>query len=252
MTTTPDNGTRPLNANQRAELAALLGDVEPVPDSLVMTLGALIRDRRENDHPQWEDLSRHNLAGYMGDRMAPVLRRLLDREAENERLRANKPAAEDATGDLTPLTVHWDRLVTHPSGEDTDTIVCCLTDTGQPVALFLDDEHREALGLLLVEPDPDNEQPATFFQRDRVYTNGTGFTAPEVTTYFRVEHVTRHPDRGHLRAIGWARTGEPGAGWHGDFRDEDEFTDWTDVTDAFLAAEAQRDRTATEPGREDS
>jgi hypothetical protein len=34
--------------------------------------------------------------------------------------------------------------------------VCCLTDSGQPVALALDDELREALGLALVDPNPEN------------------------------------------------------------------------------------------------
>lgn len=72
-----------------------------------------------------------------------------------------------------------------------------------------------------------------FFQPGRIYTDGNGYTAPEVTNVFLVEHVTRHPDRGRLRAIGWMRTGEPGAKWHGDFRDEGEFDGWADVTGAF-------------------
>ena len=71
-----------------------------------------------------------------------------------------------------------------------------------------------------------------FFQPGRTYTDGNGYTAPEVTNVFLVEHVTRHPDRGHRRAIGWMRTGEPGAKWHGDFRDEGEFDGWADVTEA--------------------
>lgn len=70
-----------------------------------------------------------------------------------------------------------------------------------------------------------------FFQVGRTYTDGNGFRAPELTTLFMVEHVTRHPVRGHLRAIGWSKTGEPGATWHGDFRDDDEFHGWTDVTE---------------------
>ena len=70
-----------------------------------------------------------------------------------------------------------------------------------------------------------------FFKVGRTYTDGDGFTAPEVTTYFLVEHVTRHPVRGHLRALGWSKTGLPDATWHGDFRDEDEFAEWTDVTE---------------------
>ncbi|WP_086860319.1 hypothetical protein [Streptomyces milbemycinicus] len=75
-------------------------------------------------------------------------------------------------------------------------------------------------------------QPADFFQPGRTYAHGqTGYRAPEMTTLFRVEHVTRHPDRGHLRAIGWSRAGEPGSLWHGDFRDEGEFNGWTEVTE---------------------
>lgn len=83
-----------------------------------------------------------------------------------------------------------------------------------------------------VRPDNLRMLPATFFEAGRTYTDGTGYSAPEVTTVFRVEHVTRHPDRGHLRAIGWSRTGEPGASWHGDFRDEGEFDGWTETTEA--------------------
>lgn len=61
-------------------------------------------------------------------------------------------------GDLTPIPLHWDRLVMHPDGsQDDHTIVCCATDNGQPAALFLDDEHREALGLQLLLPDGDGE-----------------------------------------------------------------------------------------------
>lgn len=70
-----------------------------------------------------------------------------------------------------------------------------------------------------------------FFQPGCTYTDRNGYRAPEITTIFRVEYVTRHPDRGHLRAIGWARTGEPGATWHGDFRDEGEFVGWTEMTE---------------------
>ena len=70
-----------------------------------------------------------------------------------------------------------------------------------------------------------------FFEPGRTYrSHHDGYTAPELILTFLVEHVTRHPDRGRLRAIGWMRTGEPGAGWHGDFRDEHEFRGWTDIT----------------------
>lgn len=55
-----------------------------------------------------------------------------------------------------PIVVRWDHLVIHPDKSTDDTIVCCLTDDGQPVALCLDDELREALALTLIDPpDPD-------------------------------------------------------------------------------------------------
>jgi hypothetical protein len=57
---------------------------------------------------------------------------------------------------MDPLIVRWDRLVIHPKKSSEDTIVCCLTEDGQPVALLLDDELREALGLLLVDPNPED------------------------------------------------------------------------------------------------
>ncbi len=83
-----------------------------------------------------------------------------------------------------------------------------------------------------IRPDNLRMLPASFFEPGHTYTDGTGYSAPELTTVFKVEHVTRHPDRGHLRAIGWSRTGEPGAKWHGGFRDEGEFDGWVDVTEA--------------------
>jgi hypothetical protein len=59
---------------------------------------------------------------------------------------------------MDPLIAHWDHAVIRPDPDkpDDQTIVCCLTDDGQPVALFLDDELREAVGLLLVDPNPEN------------------------------------------------------------------------------------------------
>jgi hypothetical protein len=153
----------PLTAEQHGHIAAVLGDARPASAELLMNFAALIRDR--HDHPEWSDY-RANLAAYMGENMGPVLRRLLDLEAENARLRT-APA-----GDLTPIPVHWDRLVMHPTGQDPHTIVCCSNEQGHPVALFLDDEHREALGLQLVEPDPDLPTPAQEEARARAYLAG--------------------------------------------------------------------------------
>lgn len=123
---------------------------------------------------------------------------------------------------------------------ETEMVVCCIAEGGRPVALLLDDEARDKLAGLLGlgkgtgttggEPTP----AAGFFKAGRTYTDGTGYTAPELTTCFHVEHVTRHPASGQLRAIGWSRSLAPDARWHGDFRDEDEFTGWTELDAPLL------------------
>jgi hypothetical protein len=65
-----------------------------------------------------------------------------------------------------PIPARWDRtaiLPEHPNGDiDGQTIVCCVADDGtkRPIGLFLDQEHREALGLLLVDPGGEDDDPA--------------------------------------------------------------------------------------------
>lgn len=84
----------------------------------------------------------------------------------------------------------------------------------------------------VAEPTPSTPEPAEpFFEPGQLYRLGEApYTAPEATWLFRVEHVTRHPDRGQLRAIGWLKTQRTGDKWHLSFRDEDEFADgWTVV-----------------------
>ncbi|MFF1716539.1 hypothetical protein [Streptomyces sp. NPDC058268] len=61
-----------------------------------------------------------------------------------------------------------------------------------------------------------------FFQPGRSYTNADGFTPHEHARFFDVEHVTRHPERGHLRAIGWMRTAAPGSRRRMEAIDEDQ------------------------------
>lgn len=56
-----------------------------------------------------------------------------------------------------PLHITWDRTVIHSTEPGDDTIVCCLDQHGHPIALFLDDDLREALGLQLLLPDGDGE-----------------------------------------------------------------------------------------------
>ncbi|MHC5259864.1 hypothetical protein ACYSUO_18460 [Streptomyces sp. UC4497] len=74
--------------NAPVELAAFLGDAKPVRDDLLVSLAEATQKVREHEHPTWEDLYCLNLVSYMGERMAPVLRRLLDAEARVTELEA--------------------------------------------------------------------------------------------------------------------------------------------------------------------
>ncbi|AZM91470.1 hypothetical protein [Streptomyces sp. W1SF4] len=93
---------------------------------------------------------------------------------------------------------------------------------------------------------------APYFQVDRTYTDNNGYRAPEITTYFHVEHITAHPERGHLRAIGWSKSGAPGAKWNGDYRDE--VDGWTELSSPLIPSEplvVRRVDCAVEPALED-
>ncbi|MER8083794.1 hypothetical protein ABTZ57_01195 [Streptomyces sp. NPDC094048] len=68
----------------REALAALIGDVQPASDALLLSFAESVRNCREHEHPRWEDIYCANLVAYMGERIAPVLRRLLDAEANRE------------------------------------------------------------------------------------------------------------------------------------------------------------------------
>jgi hypothetical protein len=76
-----------LTSEQRAKIAELIGDAQPASSELVVSFGESVRDRSEHEHPQWEDFYCLNLSSYMGERMAPMLRRLLDAESRADRYR---------------------------------------------------------------------------------------------------------------------------------------------------------------------
>ncbi|MFF9786304.1 hypothetical protein [Streptomyces nigrescens] len=74
---------------QRLDLLRMLGETKPAQDGLIQQLAESVRDRAEHDHTtQREDWYCMNLAAFAGERMGPVLRRLLAAEAEAERLTA--------------------------------------------------------------------------------------------------------------------------------------------------------------------
>lgn len=79
--------TETLTGDQLAALRALIGDAKPATDALLQHLAEAVRDRREHKHPQRDDLYCFNLVAFAGERMAYVIRRLADAEAELTQLR---------------------------------------------------------------------------------------------------------------------------------------------------------------------
>jgi hypothetical protein len=78
----------PLSERQLAEIRAQIGDAQPATNGLLESFGKSIADRVGHDHTtQREDWFCLNLAAYMGEKAAPVLRRLLDAESRAERYR---------------------------------------------------------------------------------------------------------------------------------------------------------------------
>ncbi|MER6607322.1 hypothetical protein ABT282_15770 [Streptomyces sp. NPDC000927] len=80
----------PMTPEQRAKVAELIGDAKPATDQLLLEMAQQILDRREHDHSTAVDWDWYclNAAGWLGDKAPTVLRRLLDAEAEVDRLRA--------------------------------------------------------------------------------------------------------------------------------------------------------------------
>ncbi|MFE7128908.1 hypothetical protein [Streptomyces sp. NPDC057617] len=281
--------TQALSPEIRAVIAQQLGDAKPAQDGLLVSFGKAIADRRDHEHPKWEDLFCLNLSSYMGERAAPVLRRLLDAEAQRDDLRDRFAEAVATVTRLEQKRVELERIANAERARVAELEAARSTDRAAALialALAMREEPSydlaskiEDLGELVLAGEPDEiaalvdeitqltamDEVAAgvaksllfaaaeaarlavtreleagesaslgepdFFQPGRTYCDSNGYRAPELTAHFRVEHVTRHPERGHLRAIGWLRTGAPGARWHGDFRDEGQFDGWTDITD---------------------
>ncbi|MFJ3949032.1 hypothetical protein ACIPXV_03035 [Streptomyces libani] len=86
----------PLSRDNRAALAELIGDAAcPAPADFLLRLGHTLKDCRTHDHGTGEDIFCGNLAGWMGERMALVMRRLLDAEAELEKYVGKEPTVAE-------------------------------------------------------------------------------------------------------------------------------------------------------------
>jgi hypothetical protein len=71
-------------------ITALIGDAKPAQTKLLVRLAESVQMRREHAHPKWEDLFCMNLISWAGERMGPVLRRLVDAEARVARIEAER------------------------------------------------------------------------------------------------------------------------------------------------------------------
>lgn len=89
-----------------------LAQVLPASDLVVADMRRCAADVREHDHPRGEDFYCLNLTAYMGERMAYVLRRLAESEAETQRWKDRCSALADHALELggTNLVDHMDEL----------------------------------------------------------------------------------------------------------------------------------------------
>lgn len=109
----------PALKDEHATIVALIGNAKPARDGLLVQLAESVRDRREHDHStQREDWYCMNLTSFMGERMGPVLRRLLDAEARVAELEAERhttnEALDDAVTELRTSYAERARRETHP------------------------------------------------------------------------------------------------------------------------------------------
>ena len=89
-----------LLAEDRATIAGLIGEAKRAVPALLVQLAQSVHDRLAHDHStQREDWYCMNLTSWMGERMGPVLRRLLDAEARIAELEAERHSTNEALDD---------------------------------------------------------------------------------------------------------------------------------------------------------
>lgn len=138
----------PMTNEQRAQILALLGEAKPATDGLIVTFGKSIANRRNHEHDKWEDLYCANLAAYMGERVAPVLRRLLDAEARVAELESWADAREAREDEILGLLATVD-LVTSPQAWDLGMAITSHLDG--PPARPTDEDREEGLRALITK-----------------------------------------------------------------------------------------------------
>jgi hypothetical protein len=66
----------------------------------------------------------------------------------------------DTTTDV--IRARWTGQVTHTDDPTNDTAVLGETADGRPVVMHLSDDHREAMGLSLLDPKGEDDQPSPY------------------------------------------------------------------------------------------
>jgi hypothetical protein len=175
-----------------SKVAALIGDAKPATDALLVQLGESVRDRLAHDHTtQREDWFCMNLTSFMGERMGPVLRRLVDAEARVAELEApvlNRGSATTAQIHAYLRTVLDDSVylrfqqdvATHAMGEavgDAATVRASADNDG-----LYGEDWREGWDDAIERMDPDRNDPvpaSLIAFADEVPTDGlTALIAP--------------------------------------------------------------------------
>lgn len=95
----------PMTPEQRKAIAVQIGEAKPATDGLIGSFAEAVANVRNHEHPSWEDLYCMNLTSYMGERMAPVLKRLLDAETEVAALRARGAELESMVAGMHAAAV---------------------------------------------------------------------------------------------------------------------------------------------------
>lgn len=150
--------------------------------------------------------------------------------AENRQMRARIASGAPGADSGYPPALPWMAwLDDEDQAAALDAVADAAVTHAPPAERLAAVERAVAQWRLIAEADHAQETaPAEYFVPGCTYVHGQdGYRAPELTTVFKVEYVTRHPSRGTLRAIGWERPGAPDTPWRGAAHDD--FEGWVRV-----------------------
>ncbi|MFF8902601.1 hypothetical protein ACF082_34605 [Streptomyces lydicus] len=231
----------PLSPENLAALAELFGDAKPSQADFLLRLGHTVKGCRTHDHGTGEDFYCENLHGWMGERMAPIVRRLFDAEAELEKYVGKDPTRDEEAQDVNRcLDAVYDACEAArrdgrvPTVEEIEQAADGSWPTRRPSrSEVLAEVKREVVAWLAKKAgeywSTSNEQHR--LQADaiaplaskvdqgaiRIFLGATEKDAPAASLFFqlghtysdshgwkfRVDSITTHPEDGTRAALGW-------------------------------------------------